>query len=175
MACVVCVTIPAKIPMELYDAMRTAFSAREFTDEPVPDEVLVRILENARFAPSGGNRQAQARDRNPRSLGPGGHGKTLAYRRHQRAFGEREVIPRSGGAADLVTPGDLLHGDGSEGRTTLLAYANGVRCELCAVDETVRLIVERYFGGRTILFARQVRSPAHTPRRRPAPRPLGYV
>lgn len=43
--------------MELYEAMRTAFSAREFTGEPLPDEVLERILEHARFAPSGGNRQ----------------------------------------------------------------------------------------------------------------------
>ena len=43
--------------MELYDAMRTAFAARDFTGEPVPDEVLHRILEHARFAPSGGNRQ----------------------------------------------------------------------------------------------------------------------
>ena len=43
--------------MELYDVMRTTFAAREFADEPVSDSVLRRILENARFAPSGGNRQ----------------------------------------------------------------------------------------------------------------------
>jgi nitroreductase len=43
--------------MELYDVMRTAFSAREFTADPVSDETLARIFENARFAPSGGNRQ----------------------------------------------------------------------------------------------------------------------
>ncbi|MEM7099240.1 MAG: nitroreductase family protein [Pseudomonadota bacterium] len=43
--------------MELYDVMRTTFAARDFTDEPVTDEVLSRIFENARFAPSGGNRQ----------------------------------------------------------------------------------------------------------------------
>jgi nitroreductase len=43
--------------MELYDVMRTAFSAREYTGEPLPDEALYDILENARFAPSGGNRQ----------------------------------------------------------------------------------------------------------------------
>ena len=43
--------------MELYDVMRTAFAARDFTADPVPDQVLSRILENARFAPSGGNRQ----------------------------------------------------------------------------------------------------------------------
>jgi nitroreductase len=43
--------------MELYDVMRTTFAAREFTGAPLPDEDLLRILDNARFAPSGGNRQ----------------------------------------------------------------------------------------------------------------------
>ena len=43
--------------MELDLALRTTFAAREFTGEPVSDETLVRILEKARFAPSGGNRQ----------------------------------------------------------------------------------------------------------------------
>jgi len=43
--------------MELYDVMRTTAAVREFTDDPLPDEVLQRILDNARFAPSGGNRQ----------------------------------------------------------------------------------------------------------------------
>lgn len=43
--------------MELYEVMRTAFAARSFVDEDVPDEVLMRVFEHARFAPSGGNRQ----------------------------------------------------------------------------------------------------------------------
>jgi len=43
--------------MELFDAMRTTFSARQYTGEPVSDQTLYTILENARFAPSGGNRQ----------------------------------------------------------------------------------------------------------------------
>ena len=43
--------------MELYDVMRTTGAVRQFTGEPLPDEVLERILDNARFAPSGGNRQ----------------------------------------------------------------------------------------------------------------------
>jgi nitroreductase len=43
--------------MELYDVMRTTFAAREFTDDLLPDAVLWRIFDNARFAPSGGNRQ----------------------------------------------------------------------------------------------------------------------
>ena len=38
--------------------MRTTPSTREFTSEPVPDEVVRHLLDVARFAPSGGNRQA---------------------------------------------------------------------------------------------------------------------
>ena len=43
--------------MELYDVMRTTFSSREFTADPVPDALIAKILDHARFAPSGGNRQ----------------------------------------------------------------------------------------------------------------------
>jgi nitroreductase len=43
--------------VELLDALRTTFAAREFTADPVPDETVFRILDQARFAPSGGNRQ----------------------------------------------------------------------------------------------------------------------
>lgn len=44
--------------MELLEAMRTTPSTREFTDDDLPDDVLHRILDHARFAPNGGNRQA---------------------------------------------------------------------------------------------------------------------
>lgn len=44
--------------MELRDALRTTGAVRDFTDEPVDDAVLFAILDDARFAPSGGNRQA---------------------------------------------------------------------------------------------------------------------
>jgi nitroreductase len=43
--------------MELREALRTTGAVREFTDEPVPDTVLRQLLDTARFAPSGGNRQ----------------------------------------------------------------------------------------------------------------------
>ena len=43
--------------MELYEVMRTTFACREFTGESLPADVLHRIIDNARFAPSGGNRQ----------------------------------------------------------------------------------------------------------------------
>ncbi len=45
------------MPDDLYEAMRCAPSTRRFTDQPVPRDVLERVLQNARFAPSGGNRQ----------------------------------------------------------------------------------------------------------------------
>jgi nitroreductase len=43
--------------IELNEVMRTTFAAREYTGEAVPDRVLYEILDHARFAPSGGNRQ----------------------------------------------------------------------------------------------------------------------
>jgi nitroreductase len=42
---------------DLYEVMRCAPSTRNFTAEPVPRDVLERVLDNARYAPSGGNRQ----------------------------------------------------------------------------------------------------------------------
>jgi nitroreductase len=45
------------VGMELSDVMRSTAAVREFTDDPLPDDVLERILDNARFAPTGGNRQ----------------------------------------------------------------------------------------------------------------------
>jgi nitroreductase len=43
--------------MDLYEAMRCAPTSRRFTGEDVSPAALERALENARFAPSGGNRQ----------------------------------------------------------------------------------------------------------------------
>lgn len=45
------------MPVDFDEVVRTTFACRDFTDEPVPDAVLAKILEQARFAPSGGNRQ----------------------------------------------------------------------------------------------------------------------
>jgi nitroreductase len=43
--------------MELTEAMRCAPTSRHFTDEPVAENVIRSVLDSARFAPSGGNRQ----------------------------------------------------------------------------------------------------------------------
>ena len=44
--------------MELIEALRGTGAVREFEDTPVPDATVYRILDTARFAPNGGNRQA---------------------------------------------------------------------------------------------------------------------
>jgi nitroreductase len=44
--------------MELSQALRSTGAVRDFTDEPVSDDVVYRLLDTARFAPNGGNRQA---------------------------------------------------------------------------------------------------------------------
>lgn len=43
--------------MDLLDTLRSTGAVRGFTDEPVGDDTVVSILDTARFAPSGGNKQ----------------------------------------------------------------------------------------------------------------------
>ena len=43
--------------MNVYDAVRTRLTVRTFKPDPVPDEVVGKILEAARLAPSSRNRQ----------------------------------------------------------------------------------------------------------------------
>ena len=44
--------------MDLAEALRSTGAVREYTDQPVDDATVYRLLECARFAPNGGNRQA---------------------------------------------------------------------------------------------------------------------
>lgn len=43
--------------MDFYEVVRTRRSVRSFRKDPIPEEVLNRVLEAARVAPSGSNRQ----------------------------------------------------------------------------------------------------------------------
>ena len=43
--------------MDLIETLRTTGAARTFTDQPVDDATVTALLDDARFAPSGGNRQ----------------------------------------------------------------------------------------------------------------------
>lgn len=90
--------------MELNEVMRTTFSARAFTEEPIPDETLYRILDNARFASSGANLQGWqvivVRDpENRRRLGSI-CADTFRYYRAQEAAGEVPFNPIAPTAVD---------------------------------------------------------------------------
>jgi nitroreductase len=86
--------------MDLYEAMRGAPTTRSFAPDPVPREVLRRVLDNARFAPSGGNRQ-------------GWRLITVEDADSRRALRDlyqphwRDYMERTGAAAILANPGDL--------------------------------------------------------------------
>ena len=43
--------------METIDAMRTNNTCRYFKSDPIPDDVMARVLDATRWAPQGGNRQ----------------------------------------------------------------------------------------------------------------------
>lgn len=43
--------------MDFYEVIRTRRSIRSYKPDPIPDEVLMRVLDAARIAPSGSNRQ----------------------------------------------------------------------------------------------------------------------
>jgi nitroreductase len=45
------------VDLDLLATLRSTGAVRDYTDEPVSDEVLARVLDTARFAPNGGNRQ----------------------------------------------------------------------------------------------------------------------
>jgi nitroreductase len=85
---------------DLYEIMRCAPTTRAFTADPVPRETLRRVLDSARFAPSGGNRQgwrvvAVEDPATRRALG-------ALYLPHWRQY-----LQDNGAAAILANPGDL--------------------------------------------------------------------
>ena len=43
--------------MDIHDAIRTRRSVRAYRPDPIPEEVLTRVLDAARVAPSAGNGQ----------------------------------------------------------------------------------------------------------------------
>src|SRR5215469_2199949 len=47
----------AMAEMGIYEAMKTLKAVRKLRPDPIPDQVLRRVLEAATWAPTGGNRQ----------------------------------------------------------------------------------------------------------------------
>lgn len=97
--------------MELYDVMRTTAAVRVFTDDPVPPEVLHRILDNARFAPSGGNQQGWhvtiVRDAALRRRLADLSAVTWARYLAESRAGYRAFNPIDRAPADIAVPDDL--------------------------------------------------------------------
>jgi nitroreductase len=99
--------------MDFDEVIRTTFAAREFVDAPVSDQVLHRILDQARFAPSGGNRQGWrvivVRDRAARRRLAEICKPAWRKYRAQRAAGENPwntVVPSRVTDADLAATSD---------------------------------------------------------------------
>ena len=97
--------------MELSEVMRTTGAVRRFTDEPVQPNALYRVLDNARFAPSGGNQQGWhvivVRDRTVRrrlgELSVAAFGRYMA----EQAAGYRAFSVVDPAPADLEVPDGL--------------------------------------------------------------------
>jgi nitroreductase len=104
--------------MDVYEAMRCAPTTRNFTQDPVPADVLMRALDAARFAPSGGNRQGWrvivVRDAERRRA-----------LRDLYQPGWREYMQQTGGARVLADPDSF---DAKTARHVRQAddYANGL-------------------------------------------------
>ncbi|MDG1989317.1 MAG: nitroreductase family protein, partial [Acidimicrobiales bacterium] len=98
----------------LLEVMRTTFSCRDFTDAPVTDDQLHRILDAARFAPSGGNRQGShvvvVRDRSLRQRLGELCGPTMRLYAAQGAAGE---TPFNTVVESVVDPEVAMAGDDS--------------------------------------------------------------
>jgi len=86
--------------VDLDEAMRCAPTTRRFESDPVPREALVRALEAARFAPSGGNRQGW------RVVVVQDDARRVALR-DLYLPSWREYMERTGGARILADPGEL--------------------------------------------------------------------
>lgn len=97
--------------MELADVMRTTASVRSFTGDPVPPDVLHRILDLARFAGSGGNQQGWhvtiVRDPALRRELAEHSAATWARYLTESQAGYRAFNPVAPAPADLATPEGL--------------------------------------------------------------------
>ena len=97
--------------MELSEVMRTTGAVRAFTDDPVAPEVLHRVLDDARFAPSGGNQQGWhvtlVRDPALRRRLADMSARTWTRYLAEQAAGYRAYNPVDPAPADIPIPDDL--------------------------------------------------------------------
>lgn len=112
--------------MDLSAALRSTGSVRGFTADPVGDDVVAAILDDARFAPSGGNQQpwrvavvksADVRQKVADLMRPVWHEYVGAQQAGHRAF----AFGRSTGDAPVAVPNALI--DGIQSVPVVLAVA----------------------------------------------------
>ncbi len=104
--------------MDISTALRTNGAVRGFTPDPVSDAVVAELLDDARFAPSGGNQQPwrvavvkspDLRDQMARLMRPVWEEYQGAQRAGKRAF----AFGRSTGDAPVAVPNALIDDIGS--------------------------------------------------------------
>jgi len=97
--------------VELSEVMRTTAATRSFCDEPIEPAVLHRILDNARFAPSGGNQQGWhvtiVRDRAMRRRLAELSARTWRRYLAEQLAGYRAYNPIAPAPADVAIPANL--------------------------------------------------------------------
>ena len=137
--------------MDLVEALRTTGSARDFTEQPVHDDVVAAILDDARFAPSGGNRQPW-RVAVVKDLAIRRHLAGLMYTVWHEYLGESTDVSqapfafgRSTGAKPVVEPNPLL--DNIEQVPVVLAVAADLN-KIALMDANT----DRFHDGRCLIY-----------------------
>ena len=134
--------------MDIYDAIRTRRSVRAYRPDPIPEEVLTRVLDAARLAPSAGNGQ-------PTRLilvtDPGAKQKLAALCAHQSFIAEAPIVVvacglrmnlRSGAAKPEYRV--LIDGSIATDHLTLAARAEGLGT--CWIGVVGSEDIKRYLG-----------------------------
>jgi len=134
--------------VEVLEAIKTRRSVRSFKRKPIPDEDAIKILEAARWAPSGGNRQPwtfiYVKDpqvlRMVKNCSPGFYGDAAAA----------IVIGVEGGAREI----SLLDVGFAAENICLAAHALGIgSCPIASfIKESIKRIVDAPEGWEPILI-----------------------
>ena len=127
--------------MELSEVMRTTAAVRAFTDEPIAPEVLWRILDDARFAPSGGNQQGWhvtvVRDRALRRQLADLSAVVWEHYLAEQAAGYRAFSVTNPAPADVPIP------DGLSGHPMLTGVEDVPELVVVTVDLSVLAVLDR--------------------------------
>lgn len=145
--------------MDLIETLRTTGAIRDFRPESVADEVVHRILDNARFAPSGGNRQGWrvvvVKDRGTRQALRDLYLPTWYEYLAQRAVGLTPWAPvtdREAEARAISAAGDMRGGDGFAEHLDEVPVLLVVLADLRALAAVDRDLARYTFAGGASIY-----------------------